>query len=355
MDPADQHANKDKQLESQILEHQQHSAVTSSELADLWSNYMGDSMYVVIFEHFIEIVEDEEVKELLLFSQGLSKRHITTISELFTKEGIPVPAGFGESDLHKAAPRLFDDTFILFFLQQMAVGGYGQYARALTSSTRQDIIDYYRQGIHELNELYERSTHLLSEKGTILKPPKIPYPKQVEFVENNSFTSFFSSKNRPLASIEIKYMNLNMTMNILGKSLTMGFSQVASSKKLRKYFQEGRELSDKIIRQMGSMLANDNIPSPMTMDPHVTDSKVPPFSDKLMLYQGGLANQLGLENIGISMSRTLRHDIHAKYAKFMAEIGVYSNHGQQMMIDRGWLEQPPLAADRDKLVHNPLQ
>ncbi|WP_240339764.1 DUF3231 family protein [Halobacillus ihumii] len=355
MSAADHHTNKDKQLESQVLEHQQHAELTSSELGDLWSNYMGDSMYAVIFEHFIEVVEDEEVKELLLFSQGLSKRHITTIAELFVKEEIPVPAGFGSSDLHKGAPQLFDDTFMLFFLQQMAVGGYGQYARALTGSNRQDIINFYRQGIEELNELYERSTHLLSEKGTIIKPPKIPYPKQVEFVENNSFTSYFSSKNRPLASIEIKYANLNLTTNILGKSLMMGFSQVASSKKLRKYFQNGRDLSDKMINQLSNLLANDNIPSPMTMDPHVSDSKIPPFSDKLMLYLGGLANQLGLENIGISMSRTLRHDIHIKYAKFIAEIGVYSNHGQQMMIDRGWFEQPPLATDRNKLVNNPLK
>lgn len=135
----------------------------------------------------------------------------------------------------------------------------------------------------------------------------------------------------------------------------MGFSQVASSSKLRKYFQDGRDLANKQIKQFGSILTNDDLPTPMLMDPHVTDSKVPPFSDKLMLHHVTIANQLGLENIGVSMSRTLRHDIHALYGKFVVEIGKYSNQGQQLMIDNGWFEQPPLAADRDKIAQNPLQ
>ncbi len=122
----------------------------------------------------MEVVKDEEIKDVLLFNQKLSKRHLKTISELFVKEGIPVPAGFGSSDVFKGAPRLFDDTFMLFYVQQMAIGAFGQYTRALSSSIRQDIMDFYRQGVQELNEVYERSTHLLLEKGTIMKPPNIP-------------------------------------------------------------------------------------------------------------------------------------------------------------------------------------
>ncbi|WP_254901288.1 DUF3231 family protein [Tuberibacillus sp. Marseille-P3662] len=353
MDSTEQNSDKDRHLETQIHEHQQHLNLNASELGDLWGNYMGDTMFSCIFEHFLETVKDEEVKELILFSQGISKRHIDTISELFVKEGIPVPAGFSSSDVNKGTPRLFDDTFMLFYIQQMTIGSFGQYTRALSGSIRQDIMDFYRQCIRESNEIYERTTHLLLEKGTITKSPKIPYPKKVEFVEKKSFNSLFTGKNRPLASIEIKYLNNNISFNILGKSIMMGFSQTASSKKLRKFFQDGRDLADKQIKQFGGILANENIPSPMIMDPHVSDSKIPPFSDKLMAYHVSIANQLGLENIGVAMSRTLRHDIHVKYGKFITEIGAYANQGQQMMIENGWLEQPPLATDRDQIVRTP--
>ncbi|UOR13111.1 DUF3231 family protein [Halobacillus amylolyticus] len=355
MDSTQHPSDKDKQIEDQIFEHQQHLQLNAAELGDLWSNYMGDSLSSCMFEHFIATVQDDEIKDLLLFNQGISKRHLATIAELFTKEEIPVPDGFGPSDINKSAPRLFEDTYILFYIQQMSISAYGQYTRALTTSIRQDIIDFYQQGIRELNEIYERSTHLLLKKGTISKPPKIPYPKKVDFVENTSFTSVFSKKSRPLASLEIKYLSINISTNILGKALMMGFSQVASSKRLRKLFQTGRDLANKQIKQYGALLTNDNIPSPTLMDSSVTDSQVAPFSDKLMLYHASLANQIGLENIGTSMSRTLRHDIHVKYEKFIIEIGLYSNHGQQLMIDHGWFEQPPLAPDRDKIVRNTIQ
>ncbi|TFJ94383.1 DUF3231 family protein [Lentibacillus salicampi] len=306
-------------------------------------------------EYLLETVQDEEIKDLMLFNQGISKRHLNTISELFVKEEIPVPAAFSTSDVYKGAPRLFDDAFMLFNVQQMAIGAFGQYTRGLSSAIRQDVIDYYQQGIRELNEIYERSTHLLLEKGAIIKTPNIPYPKQVSFIGSKQFNNFLTGKTRPLAGMEIKYLNINIATNILGKTLMMGFAQTASSKKLRNYFKNGWQLADKQIKQYGNLLAGDNIPSPMLMDPHVTDSKVPAFSDKLMLYHVTLAIQLGLENIGIAMSRTLRHDIHAKYAKFIGEIGLYSNQGQKLMIGNGWFEEPPLASDRKKAVRNPLE
>jgi len=34
----------------------------------------------------------------------------------------------------------------------------------------------------------------------------------------------------------------------------------------------------------------------------------------------------------------------------MAEIGAYAEDGANIMIDNGWLEQPPGAADRDLLA-----
>ncbi|MFD1361059.1 DUF3231 family protein [Lentibacillus salinarum] len=353
-DPKNQRSEKDKQLESQVSEHQQHIKLNSAELSDLWSNYMGDSMFSCVFEHFLEVVEDDEIKDLLLFNQGISKRHLNTIAELFVREGTPVPAAFGSSDVYKGTPRLFDDTFMLFYVQQMAIGAFGQYTRAYASTMRQDVMDYYRQGIQELNEIYERATHLLQEKGAIMKPPNIPYPKSVAFIDKKSFNNFFRGKMRPIAGLEMKYLTLNITTNVLGKSLMMGFAQTASSQNLRNYFKNGWQLADRQIKQFSDILANDNISSPMLMDPRVTDSKIPAFSDKLMAYHVLLANQLGMENIGVSMSRSLRHDIHAKYAKFIGEIGLYANKGQDLMIEKGWFEEPPLATDREKAVRNPI-
>ncbi|SFD45132.1 Protein of unknown function [Lentibacillus persicus] len=348
-------SENDKKFGKQISEHQQNLKLNSAELSDLWSNYIGDSMFICIFEHFLEHVEDDEIKDLLLFNDGISKRHVNTISAMFVEEGIPVPTAFGTSDIYKNTPRLFDDTFMLFYIQQMAIGAFGQYSRALSSSIRQDVLDFYRQGIQELNEVFERSTHLLLDKGFIMKQPRIPYPTHVEFIDKKSFNNFITGKSRPLAGIEMKYLNLNIATNVLGKAIMMAFAQTASSQKLRNYFKNGWELSDKQIKQYRALLESNNIPAPMTMDPYITDSKVPVFSDKLMTYHVLLANQLGVENLGIAMSRTIRHDISAKYAKFIGEAGLFTSKALDMMVQNGWLEQPPLAFDRNNAVKNPEQ
>ncbi|MDP4087163.1 MAG: DUF3231 family protein, partial [Bacillota bacterium] len=38
------------------------------------------------------------------------------------------------------------------------------------------------------------------------------------------------------------------------------------------------------------------------------------------------------------------------YGKFLLDIGLYVEDGAQIMIDQGWMEQPPEAVDRDSLT-----
>ena len=43
-----------------------------------------------------------------------------------------------------------------------------------------------------------------------------------------------------------------------------------------------------------------------------------------------------------------RRDLAIEYTRFMAEIGLFAEDGAQLLIKYGWIEQPPLADDRDK-------
>ncbi|WP_437831822.1 DUF3231 family protein [Niallia taxi] len=191
-------------------------------------------------------------------------------------------------------------------------------------------------------------------KGLDISQPNIPYPKKVDFVEKKSFISIFTGRDRPLSANEIKHFHYNINTNILGKSLMLGFSQVASSENIRKYFQEGAKLANKQIKMFSNHLANQDLPAPKTMDTHITDSTTPPFSDKLMMYHGSLAGNIALTNIGTALSQVLRHDLAAEYISLLPSIGKYNNDGLNMMIERGWFEEPFTAADRKELSkHSP--
>lgn len=346
--------DKKSSVENQITEHQQNKQLNSSELADLFANFLGDSLFTCMFEHFLEVVEDDEIKDFVEFANILSKKHVTEITNMFKTEKIPVPVGFGQQDVRKNTPRLFSDMFMVFYITQMASAAIITYGHAFSNSTRQDIMDYFRKNINDSAETYERGIHLLLSKGLDLSHPTIPYPKKVDFVEKKSFISIFTGSNRPLTANEIKHFHFNINTNLLGKSLLLGFSQVASSEKIRKYFQEGAKLANKQIKMFSNHLTNQDLPAPSLMDTHITDSTTSPFSDKLMMYHGSLNGNIALTNIGTALSQMLRHDLAAEYISLIPVIGKYNNDGLNMMIERGWFEEPFTAADRKELSkHSP--
>ncbi|MCY8234892.1 DUF3231 family protein [Priestia endophytica] len=57
--------DKDSLTEEEIEEHQQNKQLTSAELADLFSNYMGSSLFSCMFEHFLQVVQGDEVKDFV--------------------------------------------------------------------------------------------------------------------------------------------------------------------------------------------------------------------------------------------------------------------------------------------------
>src|SRR5690606_41056838 len=69
-----------------------------------------------------------------------------------------------------------------------------------------------------------------------------------------------------------------------------GFSKVTGSKDIRKFFEELEEAADENLQALSKILHEDNLPVPKSLETEVTTSKDSPFSDKLMLYQIGIAS-----------------------------------------------------------------
>ncbi|WP_331000812.1 DUF3231 family protein [Radiobacillus kanasensis] len=333
-----------------LVESNKNQKLVSSELGDLFASYLGDSLFACVFEHHLQVVQDDEVKRFLEFALATSRKHLDMLKEIFTKENIPVPVGFGQQDIRKDAPRLFSDIFVVFYTTEMARSALVTYGSELSSASRQDIIEYFKMCLNDSVIIFEKGLHLLKGKGMNITAPSIPYPKKVDFVEKKSFISMIAGKSRPLTGLEIKHLQVNINTNIVGKAMMLGFSQVASSDKLRKYFQQGAQVADRQIKELGKFLLSENLPVPSTMDAYVTDSTTPPFSDKLMLYHTSLANGIGISNYAVS--KIMRHGLHAQFALLTAEIVKYSNDGMNLTIEKNWLEEPPTAADRKEISKN---
>ena len=58
----------------------------------------------------------------------------------------------------------------------------------------------------------------------------------------------------------------------------------------------------------------------------------------------------GVGNYGMAMAASPRRDLGMRYASLIPEISLYAEDGANIMINHGWLEEPPQADDRDQLI-----
>jgi hypothetical protein len=96
--------------------------LTAAEMATLWTQYINDSMAHCVGKFFLEKVEDEEVRPIIINTIEVARKNLSTMEDLFNKERFPVPHGFTDEDVNPEAPKLFSDTFVLMYLRHINLG-----------------------------------------------------------------------------------------------------------------------------------------------------------------------------------------------------------------------------------------
>ncbi|MGG3564276.1 DUF3231 family protein [Neobacillus rhizosphaerae] len=325
--------------------------LTSGEISQLWLQYLNDSSSICVLTYFLEKAEDFEIKPIIEFALELSKSHIQKITAILTEEKNVVPYGFNiEEDVDLTAPRLYSDSFVLNFINQMSMVGLTTYAGSVGTSVRSDIRSYYMDCLTETMQLYNRSTELLLSKGLFFRSPSLPNIEKVEYVKKQWFMLDVFGEKRPLVAAEVENLFANLKRNALGVAALTGFSQVAKDKDVKQFFLKGLEVGNKHINLFRGKLEESKLPSPMGWDSEITNSTAHTFSDKLMMFYTSGLIALSVGYYGTAVSQSPRGDLSTMYNRLSLEVQMYAEDGANIMIKNRWLEQPPMASDRDELV-----
>jgi hypothetical protein len=325
--------------------------LTAAEMSMLWTQYINDTASICVNSYFLEKVEDHEVKPVIEFALNGSKYNISFLKELFTKESFPIPIGFTEKDVHVTAPRLFSDTYFLMYLRNMSVLGMAAGGLALGIATRPEVVKFFKSVLKTAIGLQDLTRDLMLKQGTYVRPPFISTPDRVDFVERQSFLTGFLGEKRSLVAQEITMLFNNIQTNAIGKTLITGFAQTARTKEVKDYFIRGKRIAQKHIDIFSDILKKEDLPAPMTWDTALSDSTIPVFSEKLMMFHVSGMIAAGIGNYGASMSGSPRRDLGLKYASLIPEIALYAEDGANIMIKHGWLEEPPQSDNREKLIN----
>jgi hypothetical protein len=217
---------------------------------------------------------------------------------------------------------------------------------------RKDIILLYKELTGFTQSVYDECVDYLQEKDVLPRPPAVTMPKSVEFVEGTSYMSGFNlfSEKRALNTVEVAHLYQSIESNIIGMQLITGFAQVANEPEVKKYFIKGKELAKKIVTDNTQVFLQSDIQPPSTWGANATDSKVAPFSDKLMMYCTSLFCSFGLGSSALGTAFSLRSDLPLKMVSEAKDILTYGQDGGKIMAKNGWLEEPPQMQDRNDLT-----
>ncbi|MEH7744349.1 DUF3231 family protein [Neobacillus drentensis] len=325
-------------------------ALTSSEIGTLWGEYVNGTMTDVVNRYMVSIIDDEQIKAIFEEAIDIFERQKRQIVTFIEDEGFPVPIGFNESDLFKDKPRLFTDIFCLNYLHIMALHGLLGHSTALAVAVRKDLRDFYGSCDNDAKRMYNQTIDLLLEKGSFQRDPQFYPAENPEYVSSQDFTDGFFGKGRKLAATEIISISLNLKKSIMAKTLSIAFSQVAQTKEVRKFLTDSEKTADQQIKSFSKIMQTDNLPVPKSWETEVTTSTNSPFSDKLMLYHIGFLFQAAQNYHGAGLATAMRTDLVAAYEGTILKNLMVTKKWFDIMVKNKWLEQPPLAPNRNEIA-----
>ncbi|MBC2728037.1 DUF3231 family protein [Desulfosporosinus sp.] len=341
-----------EQVPSSLL---QHNLVdippTVAEINHLWSTYMAESMALCFQKHIVTTIKDPDYLNVIQSALELSSENITRIENIFNLIQHPIPEAFGEKDINPTAPKLFDETYWVLYTKLMTKYIFQNHYLAYAESTRSDIRQLFYTFIDGSRETIKKADDVLLAKGVYPKTPYIAVPDRVEFVHDKAYYGSFFSTNRTLNALEISNILAILEIKVIYKALKLGFAQVVNSEEIRDFFNEGAKLAEKHINILRPILEQDGLPSPEILDYRVTDSRESPFSDRLILFHATTIVAHILNALGTGLSRMMRKDIVATYARLIADILRIAKDGADLLIKNGWLEKIPEAVNRKVLTH----
>nr|WP_276569612.1 DUF3231 family protein [Cytobacillus firmus] len=177
------------------------------------------------------------------------------------------------------------------------------------------------------------------------------YPKEIEYVQKESFLTGIIGTKRPLNAIELSEIFFNIERNYFSVLIMLAFAQVVKDKELKKHIMKGKTISEKQISFFNNLLMEEELLGTVTVGMEVTESIVSPFSDKLIFSMINVLNSVDISLISHAMSVSMRTDLTSQYSKIIAEVMLYAKDTFDIVVKQKWLEQPPLVTNRKMLIH----
>ena len=264
-----------------------------------------------MLEYFIEQADDNQAKEIMKNAHMKVINYLEDIKAILKNEGAAIPVGYREKDVNIGVPKLYDNMFDIMFCRLVSSISMGLHTLHMSMAYRKDIVLLYKELTTFTQSVYDECVDYLQKERCFTTSSCYIYAKVCKFPDGTNYMSGFNlfSEKRALNTVEIAHLYNAIESNIIGMQMMTGFAQVANEPEVKKYFIKGKELAKKIVTDYTQLFLQSDIQPPSTWGANGTDSKVAPFSDKLMMYCTSIFCGFGLGAYALGTAFSLRSDL----------------------------------------------
>jgi len=324
--------------------------LTAAEIGHLFTTYLSNTMSRCVLTYFVQTSNDADTKAIAETSLQITNDIIDKIKDIYKSVNHPIPQGFTDNDINLKADKLFSDSFVLNYLRFNQQFSLINYSNALAESARDDVRAFFSHSLDVARELYNKVQDVLLSKGLFIRPPTIPIPDQIGYVHKQSYMSGFLGEKRPINAVEIAHIYSTIETNLIGDITSLAFAQVVKDERIKKQCFRGSIISRNHIEAFSKLLEKDYLNAPVSWNISISKSTESPFSDKLITFHMSTLSAFGLGRYGLSASQCTRKDIPLLFLRAGAETTQYAKDWLDIMLDNGWLERIPEAADRKEII-----
>lgn len=320
--------------------------LTSTEVANIWSAFLKNSMELRFFEYFFATAEDSQVQTVVKKMLNHAQDNLKKLESLFIAEKLEVPVGFTDKDVFIGTQKVFSDSYILFFVHDLTLLSLSSYPSAISDITRKDVRALFQGFIDFTVMIQNEMTELMLVKGIYLRPPQLAIASELVVVDSMKYLNGFLGEPRPLNMPEIANLTRILYRAQFSKMVFVTFHHLATTKDLKQHFKKGRDEIEKVLDSLQEVLENENIPIAASGDYKIMEIGFSPFSEKLMLFfVNSCLGMFCFTMVNQALITCLRSDIVYKLMKISRDMRKYYGKGLLLTISNQWLEEPPKAAN----------
>jgi hypothetical protein len=320
--------------------------LTPAEISNLWNSYIANTMGVWVSRHFIATTQDQELLKMLKFTEEIALKESEQSKLFLIEDGQPLPQPFDENDVKINALPLFTDNYVILLKYGLVQAANTVYSLSLNTSSRSDILSFYKKCLENSSELLRQCMNLIQNKGLQHPEIHIPTPDTIEKVDSQNYLSGLLTDTRPLNALEIGQIVYNFHATETHKEFIKGAAQVTNSKELKEHFQRGVKIFDKQLEIFQSILTKNGLPKLPTWETEIIDTTDSPFSERVLLYKHAALTSQASARYGATLSSTTRIDIGVKFMRLMDETLKYGKEVADLLIRLQFLDQLPMAKSR---------